>query len=155
MGDETVLSSLGLEANVADTVNKNIKRRLTPQPVKVRADFEVTCFHYEGIDAIKKALTKGEQTSKPEAQVKIKLVAPPLYVAVTSSVNKDVAIKGLNLAIEAIKEEITKSKGEIVIKVAPRTVHERDERELASLMEKLERQNKDVDGDNDGSEEED
>jgi len=155
MGDDTVLSSLGLDPNVADTVNKNIKRRLTPQPVKVRADFEVTCFHYEGIDAIKKALTKGEQTSKPEAPVKIKLVAPPLYVAVTSSVNKDVAIKGLNIAIEAIKEEITKSKGEIVVKVAPRTVHERDERELASLMEKLERQNKDVDGDNDNSEEED
>jgi len=155
MGDDTVLSSLGLDPNVADTVNKNIKRRLTPQPVKVRADFEVTCFHYEGIDAIKKALTKGEQTSKPEAPVKIKLVAPPLYVAVTSSVNKDVAIKGLNIAIDAIKEEITKSKGEIVVKVAPRTVHERDERELASLMEKLERQNKDVDGDNDNSEEED
>jgi len=31
----------------------------------------------------------------------------------------------------------------MIIKVAPRTVHERDERELTSLMKKLELQNRD------------
>ena len=54
-----------------DAVVKNIKRRLTPQPVKVRADVEITCFHYEGIDAIKKALVKGESTSTPDTPVKV------------------------------------------------------------------------------------
>ena len=37
----------------------NIKKRLTPQPVKIRADIEVTCYGYEGIEAIKAALTAG------------------------------------------------------------------------------------------------
>ena len=41
-----------------------IKRRLAPQPVKIRADIEVTCFTYEGIDAIKAALGDGEDKSK-------------------------------------------------------------------------------------------
>jgi hypothetical protein len=40
-------------------LKKNVAMRLTPQPVKVRSDFEVTCFAYEGIDAIKAALMKG------------------------------------------------------------------------------------------------
>ena len=40
---------------------ENIKRRLTPQPLKCRADIEVTCFRYEGIDAIKAALFDGRK----------------------------------------------------------------------------------------------
>ena len=37
----------------------NISRRLTPQAVKIRADIEVACYGYEGIDAIKEALRVG------------------------------------------------------------------------------------------------
>jgi len=29
---------------------------MAPSPVKIRADFELNCFTYEGIDAIKNAL---------------------------------------------------------------------------------------------------
>lgn len=38
-----------------------IARRLTPQPIKLRADIELTCYQPTGIDAIKKALKAGEQ----------------------------------------------------------------------------------------------
>jgi len=141
--DAYVLDTLELDANLKDALVKNIKRRLTPQPMKVRADIEVTCFHYDGIDAIKTALKKGEESSNEEAPIKIKLVAPPLYVVVTTSLQKDVGIKSIQSAIEIIKEEITKRKGQLTVKVAPRTVHERDERELNSLMKKLELQNRD------------
>jgi len=141
--DASVLDPLELDAPLMDALIKNIKRRLTPQPVKVRADIEVTCFHYEGIDAIKAALKKGQSCSTEEAPIAIKLVAPPLYVVVTTSLQKDVGIKALQTAIENIKEEIHKRKGQLTVKVAPRTVHERDERELSSLMKKLELQNRD------------
>ena len=40
-------------ANVKDALMKNIKRRLTPQPLKIRADLEMTCFHYDGVEHIK------------------------------------------------------------------------------------------------------
>lgn len=38
-----------------------IARRLTPQPIKLRADIELTCYQPAGIDAIKRALRAGEQ----------------------------------------------------------------------------------------------
>lgn len=34
----------------------SVAKKLAPTPVKLRADFELTCFTYEGIDAIKDAL---------------------------------------------------------------------------------------------------
>jgi len=80
------------------------------------------------------------------------LVAPPLYVVVTTADQKDAGIKALNVAIEAIKQEIEVYKGELHVKVEARTVHERDERELSSLFEKLAKQNTDVPGDEEGEE---
>jgi hypothetical protein len=48
---------------------KNIKRRMTPQPLKIRADVELTCFHYDGIEHIKKAMRAAEATSTEDCQV--------------------------------------------------------------------------------------
>lgn len=38
-----------LTDEVRDAIMKNIRRRMTPQPVKIRADVELTCFSYDGI----------------------------------------------------------------------------------------------------------
>lgn len=35
---------------------KNIKRRMTPQPLKIRADVELTCFAYDGVERIRDAM---------------------------------------------------------------------------------------------------
>ncbi len=87
-----------------------IKRRLAPQPVKIRADIEVTCFTYEGIDAIKAALSEGEDKGTSDAPVKIKLIAPPMYVMTSMTLDKDAGIETMNLAIETIGNAI-KAKG--------------------------------------------
>ena len=65
-----------------------IARRLTPQPIKLRADIELTCYTPAGIDAIKKALKAGERASTEAVPIKAKLVAPPLYVLSTNATDK-------------------------------------------------------------------
>mmetsp|Transcript_24049 Transcript_24049/g.33720 ORF Transcript_24049/g.33720 Transcript_24049/m.33720 type:complete len:333 (+) Transcript_24049:98-1096(+) len=151
---DTLFAEFPVEPEVKEVLVSNIKRRLAPQPMKIRADIEVTCFHYDGIDAIKEALKKGEEASTPDCPVKVRLVAPPLYVVVTTSLVKETGIKALNAAVESIGQQIKKSKGELIVKVAPRTVQERDEKEFANMLEKLEKQNTDVPGDDDESGEE-
>jgi hypothetical protein len=42
-----------LSPQVKEALLKNIKRRMTPQPLKIRADVEMTCFNYGGIEHIK------------------------------------------------------------------------------------------------------
>jgi len=166
---DEALRDLAIDPVIREALIKNIRRRLTPQPIKIRADIEVTCFQYEGIDAIKTALKAGELVLKASVKVSdpsvpqdvlnpkdnaIKLVAPPLYVMVGVYLDKDYGISQLNHAIEVVKEELVKGKGELVVKVAPRAVNERDDQELLDILSRLESSNQEVSGDDDISDEE-
>ena len=50
-----------------------------PQAVKVRSDIEVSCYGYEGIDAIKEALRQGVVLSTEELPIKVNNVINFLY----------------------------------------------------------------------------
>lgn len=145
---DKVLEPYNISPEVLDALLKNIKRRLTPQAIKIRADVEVMCFGYDGIDAIKDALKAAEALSTEEIPVKIKLVAPPLYVIMTQALNKDKGIETLQKACDLISSMVkSKAGGEVNIKTPPRAVSERDDRLLGLLMETLEKQNQEISGD--------
>ena len=129
-----------------------ISKRLTPQPTKVRADVEVTCFGYEGIDAVKTALRAAEAQNTADAAVKVKLVSPPLYVLTSQCLEKSTGIMTLELAIMEIEKNIRASGGGCTTKMAPKAVTENDDAELQALMEKRERENAEVSGDEEESE---
>ncbi|QSL65384.1 hypothetical protein MERGE_002694 [Pneumocystis wakefieldiae] len=130
-----------------------ITRRLTLQAVKIRADVEVSCFEYEGIDAVKRALKAAEAKNSKDALIKVKLIAPPLYVVITSALDKKLGIQVLEEALEEIEKSITASGGEFVLKMKPKDVNEVDELELQALMQRMERENAEKSGDEDESEE--
>ncbi|KAJ4353485.1 uncharacterized protein N0V89_005215 [Didymosphaeria variabile] len=136
---------------IKDELQSYISKRLTPQPTKVRSDIEVTCFGYEGIDAVKEALRTAEAKNTQDTQVKVKLVSPPLYVLTSQCLDKNVGIQVLEQAIEDIKANITNAGGDCTVKMAPKAVTENDDAELAALMEKRERENQEVSGDEDES----
>ena len=137
--------------SVQSELQSYISKRLTPQPTKVRADVEVTCFGYEGIDAVKHALLAGESLTSDTITVKVKLVSPPLYVLTSQCLDKSTGIKVLEDAILAIQARIVEAKGNCVVKMAPKAVTESDDAELQALMEKRERENMEISGDEDES----
>ena len=150
-----VFDNLEISEDVRRELAANIARRLTPHPVKIRADVEVSCFGYEGIDAVKQALRAGEELSTEAIPIKIKLVAPPLYVLVTHSTDKQGGIALLEQALEKITESIEKSDGKVTIKMKPKTVSAVEDEELAQLMARVEKENTEVQGDDDSEDEED
>jgi len=137
---------------VKDELQSYIGKRLTPQPTKVRADVEVTCFGYEGIDAVKNALRAAEAKNTPENHVKVKLVSPPLYVLTSQCLEKHTGITLLEEAIKDIERNIKAAGGGCITKMAPKAVTENDDAELQALMEKRERENQEVSGDESMSE---
>ncbi|KAI7521535.1 Eukaryotic translation initiation factor 2 subunit, partial [Hortaea werneckii] len=137
---------------IRDELQSYIGKRLTPTPTKVRADVEVTCFGYDGIDAVKEALRTAESKNTEETQVKVKLVSPPLYVLTSQTLDKNVGMTILEEAIQEIDKKIRSSGGNLTVKMAPKAVTENDDAELQALMDKRERENQEISGDEDDSE---
>ncbi|KAL8535352.1 hypothetical protein ACS0TY_011122 [Phlomoides rotata] len=152
-GEEVTKLVPAISEEVKDALVKNIRRRMTPQPLKIRADIEIKCFQFDGVLHIKDAMRKAEAAGNKDCPVKIKLVAPPAYVLTTQTLDKEQGIAVLTKAIEACTEEIERHKGKLTIKEAPRAVSEREDKLLAEHMANLGRQNEEVSGD-EGSEEE-
>lgn len=146
-GNEDIFEGLEIDAESKSTLVAYIKRRLAPQPVKIRSDIEVTCFNYEGIDAIKEALSVGEACSVNEAPIKIKLIAPPMYVMTSMTLDKDQGLEVMNKAIEAIGESIKSKGGSLDVKMAPKAVTLREESELQAMLDRLALEQEEVDGD--------
>ena len=131
---------------------QGIVRRLTPQKLKIRADIEVACFGYEGIDAVKTALAAAEALSVEDIPIKVKLVAPPLYVLLTTCMDRQRGLELMNRAVEAIESTIKPLGGQLVVKMKPKAVSENEDKELADMMKKAEFENAEVSGDDETDE---
>ncbi|CAG2234827.1 EIF2S1 [Mytilus edulis] len=144
-----ILDECDIDDETKEVLIDNIKRRLTPQAVKIRADIEVACTNYEGVDAVKRALKKGLALSTESMPIKINLIAPPLYVMTTSTLERTEGMALLNKAIAVIKEDIEEAGGIFNIQQQPRFVSDTDEVELAKQMQRLEEENREISGDED------
>ncbi|KAI3897989.1 hypothetical protein MKW92_016642 [Papaver armeniacum] len=135
-----------LTEEVKDALIKNIRRHMTPQPIKIRADIEMKCFQFDGVLHIKEAMRKAEATGNDDCPVKIKLVAPPLYVLTTHTLDKEQGIKVLTDAIQDCTQIIDSHKGKLV-------VGEHDDNLLAYHIGLLRLSNADAASDDDSEEE--
>jgi translation initiation factor 2 subunit 1 len=132
-----------------------LQKRLATQKIKYRADLEVICSGYEGVLCIKDALlaglavgcSNGTGTAGTTNALDIRLVAPPLYIMTTEALDKNAAIGLMEKAISKIEEHLGPRQGHLTVKVRPRAVNESDDKELKMLMEKEERENAQVSGD--------
>ena len=70
--EPSILNECQLDEETKGHLISNINRRMMPQAVKVRADVEVSCYSYEGIDAVKTALRKGLTFSTEDLPIKVR-----------------------------------------------------------------------------------
>jgi len=149
LGDsgEDIFEGNQVDEEIKSMLLAYVKRKLAPQPVKIRADIEVTCFTYEGIEAIREALIAGENRGTPDVPVRIKLIAPPMYVMTSMTLDKDLGIETLNGAIEVISNTIKAKGGSLDVKMAPKAVTLREETELQAMLDRLALEQEEVDGD--------
>jgi translation initiation factor 2 subunit 1 len=69
---ENVLGKLNIDKQTKEDFIELLKIKMIPEPVKIRADFKLTCYKFQGIDAIRAALMEGEKLSTNDIQIKVK-----------------------------------------------------------------------------------
>ncbi len=69
--EEAILGKLNIEKDIREDLIDILKVKMVPEPVKIRADFKLTCYKFEGIEAIKAALLEGEKLSTAEIPLKV------------------------------------------------------------------------------------
>lgn len=143
VGEPDIFEGLEIPDKIMKPLKETIRRRLTPKPIKVRADIEVRCFTYEGIDAIRDALLAGQAQSTEDVQISVKLIAPPLYVLLTSSLSREKGLEAVNKAIEAVRETIEAKGGKLSVKVAPRVTTQREDHDLQRRLAGVEEEGED------------
>lgn len=88
------------------------------------------------------AMRAAESVSTEECPVKMKLLAPPLYVLTTNTLDKTKGIETLTKACEAAMASIKARKGNFNIREAARAVSERDDRLLNDQVNTVNLQSK-------------
>uniref|UniRef100_A0A8C6R5W3 Eukaryotic translation initiation factor 2 subunit alpha n=1 Tax=Nannospalax galili TaxID=1026970 RepID=A0A8C6R5W3_NANGA len=129
VSDPSTLDSLGLNEDEREVLINKINRRLTPQAV--------ACYGYEGIDAVKEALRAGLNCPTETTPIKINLIAPPRYVMMTTLERTE----GLSVLHQAMAK-----RGVFNVQMEPKLAIDTEETELARQLERLGRENGEVDG---------
>lgn len=122
---EEVFAPLNISPNLVEKILEIAQHRLKDQPVKLRADLEITCFTTEGVDAIRDVLRLGKsvgEAQEPSIPVKVSVVAPPLYILRAETELKEEGLQRLCDAIEAMKKEMSARGGVVKQLEAPRVV---------------------------------
>lgn len=84
-----------------------IQRRLTPEPVKISKQIDITCFSYKGIIGIQEAL----RAAKSYEGIRCNLVSSPRYLISITTVDYKQGHQTLTKALDAIISKITENEG--------------------------------------------
>ena len=104
---ELVLSKVKITEPQKKALLASIHKKMAAAPQKLRTTFNLHCYTYEGIEAIKDSLLAAKaQTSDDKFKLVFQLIAPPEYKAEVISLDKIGATQRLEQALEIIQNEI-------------------------------------------------
>ena len=141
-GNLSILNRLNVNDEIKNELMNILKKRWKYIPIKIRADFKLTCFNFDGIEAIKEALLKGEKKSTENIQIKLSIIKAPLYrcILTTTNAEKEKGFEIMNQVLEEIKRSIEARNGNYLLKVNPSFFGE-DEESLSEEAEENEDEN--------------
>ena len=120
---ELVFSKITISDKQREALTNNILKKMHIQPIKIRTTFNLHCYTYEGVEAIKAALLAAKAVTNDDTQkfeLIYQMIAAPQYKAEVVTVDKNGGIEKLQQAVEIIQKEI-RARGGMFKLVSPPT----------------------------------
>lgn len=111
-------------------IELHLRRRLLQSILRLRTKVEVSCSEYEGVDAVKAALSQGLSASRDGCELKVRLIACPLFSISCTVRDKEFGMTVLQEAIDLIKECILAKGGCFFLRAGPQLVGEDEENDF-------------------------
>ena len=156
-GDDKIFEGLKISDEIKEELIKILKVRLVPQPVKIRSDFKLTCYTFEGIEAIKESLLSGEKKGTETIPIKFRVIGSPLYECSISTINKKEGIEVMNAALQEVKKTIEAKGGNFLLETNPEVLGENEKsvgEQLREARNKPEEEEQEDEEDNNQEQEE-
>jgi len=107
------LTKIGISSDIAQILAELAQEKIRPQLVEIKGVLELTSSKPDGVNLIKKALQKAQNTSTPKtAKIHVYTIASPKYSLKVEAENYKQAETILQKASEAAIAAITKTGGE-------------------------------------------
>ena len=118
-GDTHIFENLKISDSIKNELINILKKRLVPEPIKIRSIFRLTCYTFNGIDDIRNTLLNGEKIGTKDIPIKFRLVTPPLYECEVITINKNEGFKIIQSGLNEVKKSIKEKGGSFKLKIKP------------------------------------
>lgn len=118
---DLVFSKINISERSKEELVKNINKKMAATPIKLRSRFNLQCYTYEGIEAIRESLLEAKNAMKDEQPPLVfQMIAPPQYKCEIVILDKNQGIEKIERAVGIIQAAI-KKRGGIFKLVCPPT----------------------------------
>lgn len=122
-----------------EVLQETIRRKMASNPLKIRADFALTCTNFDGVDVIREALLTAKHAVCDDVwKVEFKMIAPPNYKVEVMTHQRAEGEEKLKAALAIIKDVMKKKGGHFKQKSEPTVIgYRKDEPDVADLIYNL------------------
>ena len=151
---ELVFSKVTITEEQKKALMASINKKMAAAPQKLRTTFNLHCYTYEGIEAIKESLLAARaECSDDKFKMVFQMIAPPEYKAEVVSLDKPGATERLEKALEIVQREIKARGGQFKLVQGVTRIGTRiDDVDNDKIIDNMNR-NEENDGSQDSSEE--
>lgn len=143
---DRVFSKVDLDEKTKTLLLENINKRMKPVSCKVCSDFEISCYTFEGIDAVKRALQESLEKMKDveDMELTVRLIRSPLYEVATYTPKIQQGIEHITKLLKYIETSITEYKGKFKLINKPVAIGAKEEEDIEKMIRELNEQQNDA-----------